>query len=163
VRGAIRGSGTEGPEAKDNTLIFYDKKFHWGWFIPIDKEVVSVGMVTPGEEFVRKKQTPGGIFPERALQHQPEIGRRIPQLDLVGKVHVIPNYSYQVRDFCGKGFICIGDAHRFIDPIFSFGVTVGMREAEFAASIVRQYLEGKLEGKSESLRGAPDALRERDR
>src|SRR3954452_17922089 len=30
VRGATRGPGTEGPEAKDNTLIFYDKKFHWG-------------------------------------------------------------------------------------------------------------------------------------
>jgi flavin-dependent dehydrogenase len=148
VRGAIRGPGMEGPEAKDNTVIFYDKKFHWGWFIPIDKEVVSVGMVTPGEEFVRKKQTPEEYFRSELFNISPEIGRRIPQLDLVGKVHVIPNYSYQVRDFCGKGFICIGDAHRFIDPIFSFGVTVGMREAEFAAPIVRQYLEGKLEGKT---------------
>jgi FADH2-dependent halogenase len=148
VRGAIRGPDTEGPEAKDNTLIFYDKKFHWGWFIPIDKDVVSVGMVTPGEEFVRKKQTPEEYFRSELYNINPEIGRRIPQLDLVEKVHVIPNYSYQVRDFCGKGFICIGDAHRFIDPIFSFGVTVGMREAEFAAPIVRQYLEGKMEGKA---------------
>src|SRR5436190_2086415 len=45
--------------------------------------------------------------------------------------------------FCGKAFICIGDAHRFIDPIFSFGLTVTMREAEFAAPLVREYLEGK--------------------
>ena len=60
---------------------------------------------------------------------------------------MIPNYSYQVRGFCGKGFICIGDSHRFIDPIFSFGVTVTMREGEFAAPVVRQYLEGKLDDK----------------
>ncbi|HEY4273459.1 MAG TPA: hypothetical protein VGM65_15780 [Candidatus Udaeobacter sp.] len=59
----------------------------------------------------------------------------MPELNLVEQVHVIPNYSYQVRGFCGKGFICIGDAHRFIDPIFSFGLTVTMREAEFAAPI----------------------------
>jgi flavin-dependent dehydrogenase len=55
---------------------------------------------------------------------------------------VIPNYSYQVKNFCGKGFICIGDAHRFIDPIFSFGVTVALREAQFMAPVVKAYLEG---------------------
>jgi hypothetical protein len=43
-------------------------------------------------------------------------------------IHVIPNYSYQVKAFCGKGFMCLGDAHRFIDPIFSFGLTVTMRD-----------------------------------
>ncbi len=73
--------------------------------------------------------------------------RRIPKLDLAEKVHVVPNYSYQVRGFCGKGFICLGDAHRFIDPIFSFGVTVTMREAELAAPLIRQYLDGKLADK----------------
>jgi 1H-pyrrole-2-carbonyl-[peptidyl-carrier protein] brominase len=58
-------------------------------------------------------------------------------------VHVIPNYSYQVRRFCGKGFICVGDAHRFIDPIFSFGISATLREAEFAVPHVLAYLEGK--------------------
>ena len=147
VRGAIRGSGTTGEEARDNTLIFYDKKFHWAWFIPIDKEVVSLGMVTPRAKFLEKKQTPEEYFRSEVFNINPEIGRRITKLDLAEKVHVIPNYSYQVRGFCGKGFICIGDSHRFIDPIFSFGVTVTMREAEFAAPIVRQYLEGKLDHK----------------
>lgn len=147
VRGAIRGPGTSGPEAKDNTLIFYNKKFHWAWFIPIDKDVVSLGMVTPRAMFLEKKQTPEEYFRSEVFNINPEIGRRVPALDLAEKVHVIPNYSYQVRGFCGKGFICVGDSHRFIDPIFSFGVTVTMREAEFAAPIVRQYLEGKLDGK----------------
>ncbi len=147
VRGAVRGPGTEGPEAKDNTLIFYNKKFHWGWFIPVDKDIVSIGMVTPRDEFTKKKQTPEEYFRSELFNINPEIGRRVPELDLAEKVHVIPNYSYQVRGFCGKGFICIGDSHRFLDPIFSFGVTVTMREAEFAAPIVRQYLEGKLEDK----------------
>jgi flavin-dependent dehydrogenase len=147
VRGAIRGPATEGPDAKDNTLIFYDKKFHWGWFIPIDKDVVSIGMVTPRDEFTKKKQTPDVYFGSEFFNINPEIPRRVPKLDLAEKVHVIPNYSYQVRGFCGKGFICIGDAHRFIDPIFSFGVTVTFREGEMAAPIVKQYLEGKLDGK----------------
>ena len=145
VRGAIRGSGTVGETAKDNTLIFYAKKFHWAWFIPIDKDIVSVGMVTPRADFLKKKQTPEEFYRSELFSINPEIPRRVPKLDLAEKVHVIPNYSFQVRGFCGKGFICIGDAHRFIDPIFSFGLTVTMREAEFAAPLVRQYLEGKLD------------------
>ncbi len=143
VTGAVRGSGVSGEEAKDNTLIFYAKKFHWAWFIPIDNDVVSVGMVTPRSDFLAKKQTPEEFFRNELYNINPEVRRRIPEMNLVEKVHVIPNYSYQVRGFCGKGFICIGDAHRFIDPIFSFGLTVTMREGEFAAPLVREYLEGK--------------------
>jgi flavin-dependent dehydrogenase len=143
VTGAVRGSGPSGEEFKDNTLIFYAKKFHWAWFIPLDDDVVSVGMVTPNADFLAKKQTPEEFFRNELYDINPELRNRIPNLNLVEKVHVIPNYSYQVRGFCGKGFICIGDAHRFIDPIFSFGLTVTMREAEFAAPIVREYLEGK--------------------
>src|SRR5947209_4978123 len=143
VTGAIRGSGTSGEHAKDNTLIFYAKKFHWAWFIPLDKDVVSVGMVTPRADFLEKKQTPEEFFRNALYNINPEVRRRMPEMNMVEKVHAIPNYSYQVRGFCGKGFICIGDAHRFIDPIFSFGLTVTMREGEFAAPLVREYLEGK--------------------
>src|SRR5438034_3315969 len=142
VTRAVRGSGVSGEHAKDNTLIFYAKKFHWSWFIPLDKDVVSVGMVTPRADFLDKKQTPEEFFRNELYDINPELRNRIPNLNLVEKVHVIPNYSYQVRGFCGKGFICIGDAHRFIDPIFSFGLTVTMREGEFAAPLVREYLEG---------------------
>lgn len=147
ARGALRDTGTEGELAPDNTHIFYYKKFHWGWMIPIDSEIMSVGMVTPRAKFTEKKQTPEEYYRSELHSINPEIARRLPELDLTEKVHVIPNYSYQVRGFCGKGFICIGDSHRFIDPIFSFGLTVTMREAEFAAPLVKQYLEGKLDDK----------------
>src|SRR5881296_4344177 len=143
VTGAVRGSGTSGEDAKDNTLIFYARKFHWSWFIPLDKDVVSVGMVTPRADFLEKKQTAEEFFRDELFNINPEIRRRIPEMKLVEKVHVIPNYSYQVRRFCGKGFICVGDAHRFIDPIFSFGISATLREAEFAVSHVLAYLEGK--------------------
>jgi 1H-pyrrole-2-carbonyl-[peptidyl-carrier protein] brominase len=145
VRGAIRDGGEAGETAPGNTLIFYQKKYHWGWFIPIDSEIVSVGLVTPRADFVAKKQTPEEYFRAEVYAISPEIERRLPVLDMVEKVRVIPNYSFQVRGFCGKGYICIGDSHRFIDPIFSFGLSVTMREAEFAAPFVRQYLAGELD------------------
>ena len=148
VTGAIRNTGVSGEDAKDNTLIFYQKKFHWAWFIPIDDEVVSLGLVLPRATFLETKQTPEEFFRAMIPEISPDLRRRLADMKLVEKVHVIPNYSYQVRRFCGKGFICIGDAHRFIDPIFSFGLSAAMREAEFAAPLVRKYLEGEGRDKS---------------
>src|SRR5207244_6559966 len=143
VTGAICDSGTSGEMAKGNTLIFFKKKFHWAWFIPIDEQVVSLGLVVPTATFQESGQSPHDFFCNYLPKINPDLARRISEIKLVEKVHIIPNYSYQLRRFFGKGFICIGDAHRFIDPIFSFGLSATMREAEFAAPRVREYLEGR--------------------
>jgi flavin-dependent dehydrogenase len=148
VTGATRGAGTAGETARGNTLIFYEKKFHWAWFIPIDEDVVSLGLVVPTATFQESKQTPEQFFRSSLLRINPHLANRISDIKLIERVHVIPNYSYQVRRFCGKGFICIGDAHRFIDPIFSFGLSAAMREAEFAVPLVCEYLEGKRRDKA---------------
>jgi flavin-dependent dehydrogenase len=142
VAGALRDSGPTRDKHRDNTLIFYQKKYHWGWFIPLDDDVVSVGIVIPSAYFLDKKESKRDFLLRELHELHPELKRRIPDRVLVEDVHVIPNYSYQVKAFCGKGFMCIGDAHRFIDPIFSFGLTVAMREAQFAAPVIREYLGG---------------------
>jgi flavin-dependent dehydrogenase len=142
VADAIREDGGTRNTHKDNTVIFYQKKFHWGWFIPLNEDVVSVGIVIPAAYFQGKKESKRDFLVRELHELHPELKRRIPEIKLVEDVHVIPNYSYQVKEFCGKGFICIGDAHRFIDPIFSFGVTVAMREAQFVAPLIKAYLEG---------------------
>jgi flavin-dependent dehydrogenase len=144
IAGGVRDSG--GPQRdmqKDNTLIFYDQKFQWAWWIPLDEEVVSVGLVQPSDYFLAKKESKRDFFLKELRARHPELDRRIPEIDLVEDVHVVPNYSYQVKDFTGKGFLCIGDSHRFIDPIYSFGLTVTMWEAKFAAPLIKAYLNGE--------------------
>jgi flavin-dependent dehydrogenase len=143
VKGAVRDSGTGGEMSRNNTLIFYQKKYHWAWFIPVDDEVVSLGLVLPTAEFLKHKQSPEEFFRGYLPKVNSEIAWRAENIEYVEKVHVIPNYSYQVRSFCGKGFICIGDAHRFIDPIFSFGLSATIREAEFAVPHIITYLNGE--------------------
>ena len=147
VAGAIRDPGLDRTgknrdQNKDNTLIFYASKYYWAWFIPLDDEVVSVGIVIPAAYFLEKKESRREFLIRELRELHPALSRRIPEIKLVEDVHVIPNYSYQVKAFCGKGFLCIGDSHRFIDPIFSFGLTVAMREAQFAAPAIKAYLEG---------------------
>ena len=148
VPGAIRNDGGSREMNRDNTLIFYQKKYHWAWFIPLDSEVVSVGVVVPAAYFLSKRESLHDFLARELKELHPELTRRIPEVKFVEDVHVIPNYSYQVKKFTGKGFMCLGDAHRFIDPIFSFGLTVTMREGQFAAPAIREYLGGKNRDKA---------------
>ena len=139
VAGALRD---EGPH-RDDTLIFYQKKYHWSWLIPVDRETVSVGIVIPAAYFKDKKESKEEFLMRELHELNPEMKRRVPDVTLVEETRAIANYSYQVRRFCGKGFICIGDAHRFIDPIFSFGLYIAVKEAKHAAAAIKDYLNGK--------------------
>lgn len=143
VVGLERDSGQNG--ARDampgNTLIFYKGKYHWAWAIPLDDEVVSVGVVTPSQYFLDRKESKRAFLERELRELNQELARRLPTVAFVEDVHVIPNYSFQVRRFAGPGFVCVGDSHRFIDPIFSFGLFAAMKEAQFAAQTAKRYLE----------------------
>ena len=98
----------------------------------------------PSQYFLDQKESKKDFYMRELRELHPGLASRMPgDIELAEDVHVIPNYSYQVKDFTGKGFMCIGDAHRFIDPIFSFGLTVTMREAQHAAPLIKDYLNGK--------------------
>jgi hypothetical protein len=139
----VRDNGETRDLQPNNTHIFYKSKYNWAWAIPIDDQVVSVGIVTPAQYFLDKKETKPDYLRRELRELNPELSRRCPNLNLVEDAHVIPNYSFQVRKFAGPGYICLGDAHRFIDPIFSFGLYVTMKEAYYASFVVKDYLNGQ--------------------
>jgi 1H-pyrrole-2-carbonyl-[peptidyl-carrier protein] brominase len=145
VAGAIRDPGAE----SGNTLIFYRKKHHWAWFIPLDDEVVSVGVVVPAEYYRAKNESKDQFLLRELHELNPELRRRLPQMEFVEQARGISNYSYQISNFTGKGFLCLGDSHRFIDPVFSFGVFFAMKEAEYAAASITSFL-------ADSKRDEPD-------
>ena len=105
---------------------------------------MSVGVVIPAAYFLEKKESKADFLTRELHELNPEMRRRIPEVKLVEETRSIKNYSYQVKRFTGKGYICIGNAHRFIDPIFSFGLYVTMKEAQLMAPLVKAYLEGAL-------------------
>jgi flavin-dependent dehydrogenase len=142
VAGAERDPGGTREMDGDNTLI-YQRKYHWSWFIPLDHEVTSIGVVVPSAYFLEKKEDKKDFLLREMRELHTDLAQRVQHATMTEDVHVIPNYSYQVRNFCGKGFVCIGDAHRFVDPIFSFGLTMSLLEAQKVAPVVKQYLEGK--------------------
>ena len=143
IVGGIRDNGKARDVQAGNTLIFYKEKYHWAWWIPIDDEVTSVGVVIPAAYFVEKGESKKDFITRELYNIHPELTSRLPDIKLVEEARAIKNYSYQVRGFTGKGYLCLGDAHRFLDPIFSFGLYVTQKEAQIAAPYIREYLEGK--------------------
>lgn len=144
IEHGIRDNGEARDEQNGNTLIFYKQKYHWAWWIPLDDKVTSVGVVTPAAYFTEQNETKEEFLMRELHNIHPELTRRVPDVNLVEEARVIKNYSYQVKKFCGDGYMVFGDAHRFVDPIFSFGMYVTMKEAQMAAPYVKAYLNGEL-------------------
>jgi flavin-dependent dehydrogenase len=137
------GGGDLREKQPGNTLIYYKKKYHWAWAIPIDDEVTSVGVVAPMQYFLDSKESKHDYLARELKELNPALAWRVEDIEFVEHVRVIPNYSLQVQDFAGKGFICVGDAHRFVDPIFSFGLFSTLKEAGFVAQAACDYIAGK--------------------
>jgi flavin-dependent dehydrogenase len=137
-RGARRDPGTMG----DNTFLFYSETYHWAWFIPVSPDVVSIGIVLPGEE-VKRLGGAEAAFRWGVERINPDLAWRLPGCEQMEPIRAAANYSYAVDPFVGPGWLAVGDAHQFIDPIFSFGVTFAMLEArEASRAILASFTNG---------------------
>jgi flavin-dependent dehydrogenase len=139
----VGNTNREGMKARGDTWLFYQKKHHWCWFIPLTDDIVSVGTVIPAAYYKEKGESKTDFLRRELHELNPELKRRVPDRALLEPVRSIANYSYQTFGFTGKGFICVGDAHRFIDPIYSFGLCISLKEAQAASNAVKDYLNGK--------------------
>ncbi|MFN9373587.1 MAG: NAD(P)/FAD-dependent oxidoreductase [Planctomycetaceae bacterium] len=141
VTGAVRDLG----EAAGNTLIFYQEKHHWSWFIPLSETETSIGVVVPGEHFSQSGKSTEEFLEWKLRNLNPALTARLQNIEFTEPVRTASNYSYHVKNFTGPGFVCVGDSHRFTDPIFSFGVFFSANEAKMAAAAIRDVLANGAE------------------
>jgi 1H-pyrrole-2-carbonyl-[peptidyl-carrier protein] brominase len=141
VTGAVR----DPDEAAGNTLIFYQEKHHWAWFIPLSETETSIGVVVPGEHFSQSGKSTEEFLEWKLRNLNPALTARLRNIRFTEPVRTASNYSYRVKNFTGPGFVCVGDAHRFTDPIFSFGVFFSAHEAKLAAAAIRDVLVNSTE------------------
>jgi FADH2-dependent halogenase len=140
IEDMIVDSGDHPSKQPGNTLIFYKQRDHWAWTIPIAPNVISIGVVAPSSYFKQQGLDKTDYLRKEMMSLNPELSRRITNTSFAEEVRTITSYSYSTTDYAGDGFICVGDSHVFTDPIFSFGVFLAMKEAEFAAEAITQHL-----------------------
>lgn len=138
VTGAVRDPG----ESSGNTLIFYKEPNHWAWFIPLDAERTSIGAVVPTGYFKSQGLSAHDFLMREMEMLNPNLTERMANVRYVEDVRTASNYSYEIAEFTGPGYLCVGDSHRFIDPVFSFGMHFAVKEGQLAAGAIADYLSG---------------------
>jgi geranylgeranyl reductase family protein len=108
----------------------------WFWYIPLENDITSVGVVANPDYLLKGRgQDLAKIFNEE-IQKTEACRRRVAQGERVDKIYSILDYSYRSKKNAGDGFIIIGDAYGFLDPIYSSGVLLALKMAELAADAI---------------------------
>ena len=110
----------------------------WIWYIPLGDDIVSVGAVLDAK-FAGHLKGPQARF-DYAVANCPVIREWMAGGEQTTEMHTISNISYLNDGFVGDGFVMIGDASMFVDPVFSAGVTIAIRGGIFAAESIHDGL-----------------------
>jgi len=108
----------------------------WFWYIPLENDITSVGVVAD-PEYLHKGRGKDltKIFYEE-IEKCESCRRRLSGATRTDKIYSIIDYSYRSKSCAGDGFILIGDAYGFLDPIYSSGVLLALKMAELAADSI---------------------------
>lgn len=115
----------------------------WMWLIPLPGDVMSIGVVC-SPEYLRQRRGEGRSSEGRSneallmktLLAEPHVAQRMRNARRVAPVHATGNYAYRCSRMAGPGWLMVGDAFTFLDPIFSSGVFLAMDSAVQAAEVV---------------------------
>ncbi|CAM5253438.1 NAD(P)/FAD-dependent oxidoreductase [Rhodanobacter lindaniclasticus] len=134
-RGAVRREGEDA-----GNISIYSFAHGWMWMIPLPDGVMSVGAVCR-PDYLKQRKGRTVAFLRDTLQLSPALWARMRHAELIGDdVRVTGNYSYDASRMGGPGWILVGDAFAFLDPVFSSGVYLAMSGAEQAAEVVDRAL-----------------------
>ena len=161
-RGAHRDPGID----EGATIIFHvPGESSWFWQIPLPEDLVSVGLVGDLSDLVGGgTRDPAAVF-DAYLERCPALAERLAGAERVKPVGAIRDFSYHSERMAGEGWILVGDAFGFIDPIYSTGVFLALKSGEMAADAIVAALDAgsadaETLGRYEAeLRGGIEALR----
>ncbi len=104
----------------------------WFWYIPQAGDVVSVGVVADNDYLLKGRGAPEKVF-EEELAKCDGVRHRVENAEAVQDLRVAKEFSYSTERPAGDGWVLVGDAWGFIDPVYSSGVYFAVKSADMAA------------------------------
>ena len=132
-RGALRD---EGKDEGATIILQTPEKKSWFWYIPLPDDVVSVGCTANMHYLFGDRRRSGEEAFLAELERCPAMQRRLQPAERVTDYFTTRDYSYRARQGAGDGWVLIGDALGFIDPVYSSGVFLALKSGEFAADAI---------------------------
>ena len=141
IWGHFRGARREIVDNGVMTLILRTRSNKcWFWHIPLSNDVVSVGVVGDAEHLLQDRGTPDQIFAEEVADC-PSIAERLAGSEKIAGLDVVKEYSYTTEQPAGNGWVFVGDAWGFIDPLYSSGVWFALKSGQLAADSIIEGLK----------------------
>ena len=136
-RGAYRD---EGRDAGATLVIQNGNRTGWFWYIPLHEDIVSCGVVAPFDYLFRGRTNYAQTY-EEEVERCPGVKRRVANAERATGHFATKDYSYRSKQVAGDGWVLVGDAFGFLDPLYSSGVLLALRSGEMAADAVVDGLE----------------------
>jgi len=110
----------------------------WSWCIPL-QERLSIGIVLGQDDAARLGRTPVERL-ERAIAIDPGLTAIVGRGRRVTDVATYANYQLISERGYGRGWVMVGDAFGFVDPMLSPGVFLALRSSEQLADALTPWL-----------------------
>jgi flavin-dependent dehydrogenase len=136
--GAERGPGKDGGA----TIVMQTVgKKGWFWYIPLHNNIVSVGVVADHDYLFKNRDTKDHetIYHEEVARC-PGLQPRLKEATRVAPFRAAKEYSYRSRQAAGDGWVLVGDAFGFLDPLYSSGVLLALKSGQLAADTIAEGL-----------------------
>jgi flavin-dependent dehydrogenase len=138
-QGAYRDTGRD----EGATMVLQTaSKNGWFWYIPQHNDIVSVGVVAPFDYLFKNRDSPANY--EQTYREEvdacPVVKQRVAAGRRVADYFAAKDYSYRATRVAGDGWVMIGDAWGFLDPLYSSGVLLALRSGEMAADAIAEGL-----------------------
>jgi flavin-dependent dehydrogenase len=130
--GAYRDSGRD----EGATMVLQTASRNgWFWYIPLHGDLVSVGVVAPYDYLFKGRGKYADTY-EEEVRLCPAVQQRVSGGRRVTGYFATKDYSYRATRVAGDGWVLVGDAFGFLDPLYSSGVLLALRSGEMAADAI---------------------------
>ena len=108
----------------------------WFWNIPLHDNIVSLGVVAPFDYLFKGRKGNHEQTYQEEVEHTPAIKERVKDAKRVTGYFATRDYSYRSTACAGDGWVLVGDAFGFLDPLYSSGVLLALKSGELAAEAI---------------------------
>lgn len=118
----------------------------WYWIIPLAGDRASIGFVTRKDWFAERRlafESADDMY-HALVDESGAVRALLDEARYLGPVRVETDYSYAAERFCGPGYMLVGDAACFLDPLLSTGVHLALYSAINAAACIASVHRGEV-------------------
>jgi flavin-dependent dehydrogenase len=131
-KGAQRDTGKD----EGATIVIQTtNKSGWFWYIPQHDDQVSCGVVAPYDYLFKGRGDRVQTY-EEEVAGCPAVQERISKATRVTGYFATKDYSYRATKVSGNGWVLVGDAFGFLDPLYSSGVLLALKSGQLAADAI---------------------------